>query len=300
MRPSLLRRLGRRLRWWQHLSGRHRWTDRSRGARRLAIVLAGYYPDLWPATIERIAASRPDDLDICLVGAGRKAAGVEALAERHGWSCVRSADPQPSLAMNVAVARHPRAELIHKLDEDIVIPTNYWDRLEAGLALPAPFHAEVIAPVLNVNPFSYAIFLDAVGARADYEARFGPARSGLFDCPAYHDGEAAAFLWERSLPLAEADRLVAAAAHGLVAVPTRFCIGAMLLRRTWWSEIGGFRRRFLGPALGVDEEALCFATQNRGRVVAVHSGVFAGHLGFAPQRAVISVRAQSWVAACRP
>lgn len=278
----------RQLRHWRNFVGPHRFINRSHGHKRLAVILTGYYPNLWPATLERLAALHFTATDICLVCAGAPLQPVAEIAERNNWSLLHTRSRHPGLGLNLAIQNHPQANWIHKLDEDIVLPKNYFADLETGyqrVASQGKYRLGIYAPLINVNPFSYAPFLEKIGAAPDYIERFGPLLRGTFDIPAYHDAQAAKVLWDASLPFDDAAAKIAAQAWSWEPIPHRFCIGAILMERSWWQELGGIRRPFAGTILGADEEHLCFATQTRGRILGLDHSILVGHLGFGPQRA---------------
>ena len=266
-------------------SGEHAFTDRSRGADGLVMVVAGHKPHLWGHTLPRLERFAGPELDVCIVCPGVRPPELEALAERAGWSFLATEENALALAQNLAVAHHPRARWLHKVDEDIVIGERYFERMlegyrrvkEDGRHLPG-----FCAPLLNVNGFSYRLFLEALGLEAAYLERFGELRQAAEGIRAHHDGEAARWLWERSVPFDAVAGRIAARPSGYSAVPHRFSIGAILLERALWEEIGGFLVVPRG-GLGHEEEHLCKECLGRSRPAIVLHDVFAGHVSFGPQ-----------------
>jgi hypothetical protein len=270
--------------------GRHRFTDRSGKASRLAVILAGYKPDLWPATLARIARFRPADLDVCLVCPGRRVPELERLAAAQGWSVLATSSRRPALGLNLAIARHPAASWIWKLDEDIVIAEGFFDRLQDAyrrIEADGAYRLGFLAPLLHVNGHSYVPFLEHVGQAAGYRARFGGLPRACGGIPAFHDGAAAEFLWRAALPFDATAARIAAAPWTWSLVPHRFSIGAILMQREQLRVLGGFRRSLLGPILGHDEYALCTACVNCSLVMACDHGTLAGHVSFGPQEAAL-------------
>jgi hypothetical protein len=272
-----------------NFTGEHRFTDRATGAGTLLLLVAGHKPYLWPHTLPRVARAVPADVDVCVVAPGVRSPELESLAGRHGWSVLSTTENAVALAMNLAVARHPAARWLHKLDEDVFVAEGHFERLRAGydrVAADGRYAPGFVAPVLNVNGYGYRLFLEELGLEQDYLERFGELRQAADGIRAHHDGEAARWLWERSLPFDEVAARFAARPFAYSAVPHRFSIGAILLERAFWEEIGGF---YVVPRAGMgrDEEHLCKECLERSRPALVIHDVLAGHYSFGPQDPVM-------------
>ena len=278
------------LRRWNRF-GRASFTDRRSGADRLLYVLAGYKPHLWEITLARLERHVPAEIDVCLVTPGKPTPPeLSALAERQGWSTLTTAANHVALAQNRAIAAHPDARWIYKLDEDIVVGEGFCEDLQAAyrhVVADGRYRPGFVAPLVNVNGFSYVDFLEFLGLRDAYAARFGaPVRSSS-DVPVVSDGAAARWLWERSVPFDALAARFRARPPGYSTVPHRYSIGAILLERPFWEEIGGFLVRPPQGTLGVDEGHLCKQCVDRSRVMCVADGVLAGHVAYGPQDAAM-------------
>lgn len=265
---------------------KHRFVDRSTGSDRLLVVLAGHKPLLWPLTLERFRRALPDGVDACLVTPGVDRPELDAWARDAGWSYLTTGKGHVSVAQNLALRAHPRARWIYKLDEDIFVADGYFEALAAGYArvqAEADFAVGFCSPLLNVNGFSYKDFLEVVGATDAYRERFGALRRASDGIPAQQDGDAAVFLWERSIPVDAVAAQVAARPFGYSIVPHRFSIGALLFERDLWEGMRGFRRLERAPGLGEDEQHVCVECLSRSRIMAVLDDVYAGHFAFGPQ-----------------
>jgi hypothetical protein len=254
------------------------------------VVLAGYKPDLWPLTLERIRRYAPASADVCIATAGKHDDGLAALCAHNGWTYVTTRSNKTGLVLNKAIEAHPKAARWFKLDEDIFIPPGFFDDLAqahdalkwAGIYAPG-----FSAPMLNVNGVSYRGFLQRMGLEDDYVARFGPAREAAGGIPAHYDPEAARWLWRHTVPLnAVADRLRAGVTdplHHARLIGTRFSIGAIYFERDFWTEIGGFQSAFNEGVLGVDETGICTECMLRSRPMFYFTHILAGHFSFYPQ-----------------
>ena len=270
--------------------GRHRFVDRSAGHPTLVVVLSGYKPHLWDLTLPRLRDHLPADVDVCLVCPGVEVPEVEALAASAGWSYLSTGPNYPSLALNLAIARHPRAATIVKLDEDIFIGAGFVQRLLAAydrIEAEGAYRPGFVAPTINVNGFGYVHFLESMGLLDDYRSRFGPTTRAAGGIPVTDDGAAARWIWERSLPFDEVSARFAALAPGYSTVPHKFSIGAILFRREFWDFFGGFKVRPFVGGIGVDEQHICVSCLTFSRVMAVAHDVLAGHFSFSLQDGVM-------------
>jgi hypothetical protein len=289
LRPALERRLTRLRvdaghRW--RFAERHHFVDRSRGAERALLVIAGHRPQLWPRTLERIARTVPEDIDVCLITPGLRHAELERYAHDHRWSYLSTAGGHVGVAQNLAIRALPAAQWLFKLDEDMFIAPGYFERLLAGYrraAQEAEFALGFAAPVINVNGFSYVDFLDAFGLRAAWEQRFGPVRRASDNIPAQRDGEAAVWLWSHGLPVDAVAERFAARPFAYSIVPHRFSIGAILFERSLWENMRGYPRLERSPGLGEDEQHICVECLSRSRAMVVIQDVYAGHFAFGGQ-----------------
>lgn len=269
-----------------NFTGRHRLEDRSRGSDRLVVLLAGYKSHLWDLTLPRLARFLPTDADICVASPGMWSDDLSVLAERRGWSYLSTAGNYPSLAENLAIRGHPAAEWILKIDEDIFIGEGFFERLVATyqrVEAEGAWWPGFVAPLLNVNGYSYVPFLEAVGAADAYRERFGPLVHAAGPIPATDDGVAARWLWELTVPFDDVAARFAAEPPAYSLVPHKFSIGAVLLRREFWEQFRGFKVRPFVGGIGVDEAHLCGVCTTFSRVMVVAHDVLGGHFSFAPQ-----------------
>jgi hypothetical protein len=265
--------------------GCHVFVDRSSGNSELLLVVAGYKSYLWPYTLARLERFVPAGLDVCIVTAGVAPPEVGELATRNGWSWLSTTRNALALAQNLAIASHPAATLIHKLDEDVLVGEGYFERMTAGyraVEADGRFAPGFVAPVLNVNGFSYRLFLDELGLADAYHERFGELRQACIGNRAQSDPAAALWLWKHSLPFDDMVRRFAERPFDYVPIPHRFSIGAFVMARDLWDAIGGFEVSPRG-GLGHEERHLCQECMDLSRVPVVVSDVFAGHWSFGPQ-----------------
>lgn len=284
---------------WLNFSGAYTFIDRSKGGQRLLIILAGYKSFLWPLTLNRIAKFVPSDIDVCIVSSGLYSSTLDELATGYGWSYLYTKPNKVALAQNLAIARHTKAKWIYKLDEDIFIFEKFFDLLLEGylrIKEDGLYDPGFCAPLINVNGYSYITFLRSINADDEYKAKFGELKHAARGIKASSDGEAAKWLWEKSLPFDEIAHYIQSQPFKYSAVPHRFSIGAILFERELWEAVGGlrtplkqggvsFRSPMLEGGLGLDEEYLCKDCIEMSRAMLVIDNVFAGHFSYGPQEA---------------
>jgi hypothetical protein len=283
-------RLGENInqRWtkWLNFSGSYKFIDRSKGSSRLVIILAGYKDFLYPLTLKRIAKFAPPDIDVCVVSSGLYCPVLAELAESSGWSYLYTKTNKVSLVQNLAISVHPQAEWIYKLDEDIFISEGFFESLLEGylsIKKEGLYDPGFCAPMINVNGYSYITFLKTIAADQDYEEKFGELKHAANGIKAHHDGEAAKYLWKKSLPFDEVASYISSHPFEYSAAPHRFSIGAILFNREFWESIGGLRTGLKEGGLGLDEEHLCKDCMEMSRPIFVIHNLFAGHFSFGPQ-----------------
>lgn len=253
-------------------------------------VLIGYKPYLWPYTLSRLERFVPEGIDVCLVSPAAESYELDRTAERLGWSRLVTEANNPSLAQNLAVVRHPEADWLFKIDEDILVGEGFFAGLERGFVrtqAEGPYTPGFCAPVLNVNGFSYRLFVEALGLEDEWRKEFGDLRQACMGVPAYSDGQAARWLWERSVPFDEVSAMFRRRPWAASAVPHRFSIGAFVMQRAFWAETDGLEVDLSKPGVGADEAFLCAQCVDLSRVMTVVHDVFAGHFSFGPQESAM-------------
>jgi len=269
---------------------RYHFENRSTGKLTLVVVLAGYKPYLWPATLTRIRDHAPSDADLCIVSAGLFSNQLSDFCEKNSWSYISVKRNSPGVALNTAISLHPSADFIYKLDEDIVIGRKYFQLLREGYEYAQQDHRQepgFCAPVLNVNGVSYRIFLRELGLELDFQSKFGPLLTRCDDLPVHNDPAAAWWIWLHTLPFDENAERFAKRIGRYETCYTRFSIGAILFRRKFIYKVGGFKSSWHSGILGIDEDMLCRDCVSHSRPMVIIESALAGHFSFYPQEALM-------------
>lgn len=268
------------------------WTDRSAGLPRLVIIVAGYKPDFWSVVLNRIMMFTPENTDVCVVSPGLISKSLAKICERNQWSYLATKENQLALAQNLAISMHVNAQSIHKLDEDIIIGSGYFDLLESTYSkaqLDGDYLPGFVSPVLNVNGFSYREFLNYLDKNhlLEFKRLYGDHFSACVETAAWRDPEAAKYLWSKSMPFDQTALLFKNRAAGYSICPHRFSIGAIFFKRELWENMEGFSLAKDGE-LGIEELDLCAYCCNSSRAILIAHQVFAGHVAFGTQAKVMN------------
>lgn len=283
----------------RRLHGKYIFDDRQKHAENLLLIVAGFQPYYWDSVMERVAMNERqffEPLDVCVCvpkGEGDAHEVLRKICEKHGWSCLFYKRDLLGAAQNIAIDLHKSASYIFKIDEDIILPEHYFERMKAAYARadngPFPVRAGFLGPCINVNHCGAPVFLKTVGKFQECEEKFG-----RYSCDPRSNGDKihkspdmAVWIWEQSLPFdAVADKVFAANRDTVSICAQRFSIGAVLFERWFWEKMGYFEVDVEG-ALGPEEVQMNNYCQNNFSGVFLANGVLVGHLGFYTQKQAV-------------
>ena len=269
--------------------------DRRMQSDLLITVLAGYKQDLWPLVMPRLktAVATVGGADVCFVSPGKRDQALAELCKSEGWSYLSTATNDVSLAQNVCLKLHDRAQWIVKLDEDMfLLPRTIIDIVDEYKRIKAEGRVDpgFVAPMIPLNGFCYRPLLRSLGLLAEYESRFGTAQLGTSGLPIHTDPLAARWIWEKTTPLEDLpERLSTMPSEDLLS-PIQFSIGIIVFERAFWEQFSYFnvsRRKLLAGmnTLGGDESHICASAMIHSRPIVVTSKTAAGHFSFGGQYA---------------
>lgn len=265
--------------------------NRSQGKEKLCIVLAGYKNFLYSAVFGRLEVFLPIDIDVCVVTSGKYCEETKNLCDKNSWSYLSTKENNVSLVQNVAINLHPNAKYIFKLDEDMFITENYFDRMyDAFLECEkSRYSVGVLAPLIPLNGFAHLLILDKLGLSDDYEKRFekpmfmaGPTRQ------IETNPDVAKYFWGAGNIIPSIDFLnkkFSEEPFKITACPIRFSIGAILFSRNLWEDMGYLSVDRSTTAMGLDEKEIVQYCCASSRPLIVTENVLVGHFAFGPQTA---------------
>lgn len=272
-----------------NLKGACFFDNRSASQNALCVVLAGYKPYLYPYIFPRLYRYLPKGIDVCVVTAGKYVKALHELCGDFGWSYLSTENNNVSLAQNKAIELHPEADLLFKLDEDIFVTEGFFEEMLAARAraIDGVYNPGVIVPILPVNGFGHVWLLRRFDVLEQYVKQFEEPKicanpQAAIECSA----EAAQFMWGDGGWIPQLDAL-AALLHKEPKVEEpcaiRFSIGAMLMGRDVWEQMGYFEVMHGFVGLGLDERQLCSWCAVNSRPIMVSTNAVAGHFGFGSQ-----------------
>lgn len=268
--------------------------NRSKNSNKMLVVLAGYKEFLYEVVFDRLKQFCDADIDVCIATSGKYSKEIDEICEKNKWSYLSTKENNVSLVQNIAISKHPHAEYIFKLDEDIFLTKNYFNNMIQALehAEKGNYNPGVIAPLIPINGYGYSRILEKMNMFDEFEKRFGPincllGRSNLV----ISDPNVAKFFWTKDLGF-DIDDMNEKFSHEPkveLACGVRFNIGAILFRRCIWEKMKGFTVVHGSNALGQDETQLCSYCVSASCPVMVSENIVVGHLGFGPQNSEMKV-----------
>lgn len=288
---------------------KYRFIDRMKGSEVCILVLAGLYSQVWKVTMERINAYS-EGFDVVIVNPGGfHSEKALRFAKEYGFSYFESFPNNIAAAQNFVLRNICRSRLVVKMDDDVFLAKNTVRSLlrAYGRLKEEGYDIGFLAPVLNVNNYSYLHFLKTLGLAEAYEEAFEkpiPVRNWAKQA-IWYDPRAAMWIWEKSLPLNRtAERFEKVNAGMFELIPVRFSISCILFERSFLLKGGGFLAHFPrrlargnypevttrrggyvinAPLPLGDEESINFFSDRNmfGRFLVLDA--FAGHLAYYPQ-----------------
>ncbi|GAB6159947.1 hypothetical protein [Howardella ureilytica] len=289
--------------------------DRSNGKKAMCMVLAGCKEKLFPHTLKRLKMFEHDKVDIVIVSSGKYVAELDDICKGYKWSYLWTKENDVSLVQNIAIMNHPKAKYIFKLDEDIFITKDYFDKMFTAYAHckygvktkkdafkklgfirddgvlenpnvePVEYNPGFIAPLIPLNGFGMVRIVKKLDAVSQYEKRFG-SHPMYHELRVFEDPEMAKFLWGDDGVIPHVDDMNNKFGIDPLtesACATRFSIGAIMFERMLWRKMGGFKVIPLNHRLGIDEEQINAFCVNTGHPMMVSENIVVGHFSFGHQ-----------------
>ncbi len=267
----------------------YKFQNRSKNEKCLCIVLSGYKTFLMDDVFERIIKFKKEKMDMCIITSGLYSEKIDQICKMNGWSYLSTKENNVSLVQNVAIKLHPSAKYIFKLDEDVFITKDYFERM-----LNAYKHAEssdyipgVVAPLLNVNGYASKRILNKIGLNEEYKNRFEePKYAAGISRQIENNYKASEFMWGKDGLIPQIDILnekLWNEVHTELPCPIRFSIGAILFKRELWENMRYFKVNRKNNSMGADEEQLCNFCVLESRPIMVSENIVVGHFSFGSQ-----------------
>jgi len=278
--------------WYEQLyeTDKYIFEDRRKNLSKMCMVLAGYKDFLWEDIFSRLKRFAPEDIDICILSSGVYREKLSDICETNGWSYLSTEVNSVGLIQNIAIKLFNNADMIFKLDEDIFITENYFDSMlntYEYVEKNAHYDISFLAPLMPLNSYGYVRFLEKFGLENIYEEKFGKFKYNADPkYTALSDPEVAKFFWGEGGYVNKIDDIskkLYLSTTNFSVCPTRFSIGAILFKRSFWEEIKHFREEFSTPGLGGDEKDMCCEGMWNSKCIVVNENILVGHFSFVLQ-----------------
>lgn len=277
-----------------NLRAGHQFDNRSRGQKDLLIVLAGYKQFVWESVFTRLYAYVPENIDVCIATSGLVNNTLKEMCREYRWSYLSTERNHVSLALNLAIWLHPKAEYIYKMDEDIFVTDKTFDILKftyQKVEEDGRYSVGFVAPLIPVNGYGHVRLLELFESVDLWEKRFGKLKYS--ECFHHHqtiwkDPEAARFMWGEENPkldnLDRMQKVLQKKEFQYSVCPIRYSIGFILFHRDNWVKMETFPVEDY-QNLGTDEEWLCQFCMMQARAMVIAENAVVGHLSYGEQNA---------------
>ena len=256
------------------------YVDRSKGKSKLCI---------YTHVFDRLKEYIEEDIDVCIITSGLYSSDISNMCEENGWSYLSTKENNVNLVQNVVISKHPNAKLIFKLDEDIFVTKGYFSKMYEAYehCLKGKYKPGIVAPILPINGFSHYIVLEKYNLLDKFEELFEkPMCITLPDRRIEKDPNVARFFWGEGGYVPHIDQMNLDFENGNITeivCPIKFSIGAILMPRSTWEDMGYFSVNKKQIAMGMDEKELCSFCVLKSRPIMVSCNVVVGHFSFGPQ-----------------
>lgn len=271
--------------------------DRSKQSENLILILAGFQEYYWDIVFNRVLDNCNDfqesiDVCVCVPQGENKCVPphIEEYCEKNGWSLLYIYEDLLAQAQNTAIKLHPQAKWIFKIDEDIILSKNYFQKLKDGYLLAEKeLFAQIgfVSPLINLNAACVLHYLQSIEKIDEMHEKFGDVKirfPKLEGDPIHRSEDFAKWLWSVSLPFDNvANEIERVNKNKIFQANVRISIGAILFTRDYWEEINYFDVATSG-AKGVEEVQMNEHSFNNMQAIAIIGDTFVGHLGFYSQK----------------
>jgi hypothetical protein len=260
----------------------------SKKSEKCCIILAGYKEFLWEKVFERIKAFVPPDIDVCISSSGLYSDKLLEICKNNNWSYISTKRNSIPQILNISINAFPQAKFIFKIDEDIFITKNFFEKIFKCYenCKESDFIPGFVGPLIPLNGYGHMQILKRLSLVSIY--------TQLFETPKYAVGQnrmlenssnVAKFFWGSTGHIPHIDILneyFEKQNFSFSVCPIRFSIGAILFTRTLWEKMGFF----IGDkasGLGSDEFQICSLAMSSANAIIVAENTVVGHLSFGLQ-----------------
>lgn len=257
----------------------------------LLIIVAWYQNYLYDKVLERVKRNMESNIDVCIVTPWKKDKELLEYCSKYWWSYLYTKDNKLSLAQNIAIKLHEKAQFIYKMDEDIFITEWFFSNLKEKYKLAienSEFIPWAITPVININGFTYSYFLDTIGKREEFEKNFSKIKQEVWKKweNIRYSNKIAIYIWENTLPIDKIQEKIFKninISEKYIINSIRYSIWCFMFPRYIWEEMWWFDVASEWQ-LGKEEMQFLAYSINESRPIILCENSLCWHFSFWPQK----------------
>jgi len=270
---------------------KYKFFNRKKDSSILILVLAGYKMFCKEDIYARLKTFKPLDCDVCVVSAGLYSKELASICRNNKWSYLSTYSNNICNILNISLKLFNKNEYIFKIDEDIFITKNFFNsilethkqysKLNKTMAL-------FYAPLIPINNFGFKKVIE----RLNYENKFFESNNidyikSYLNRDRFDNPSVIKYMWgDRKFKcpfpfLDEIDDILNKNKTSYSICDCHFNIGAIMMTRTAWNLLGGFKVK-TGNGLGADEIQLNEFSKSHNYPIIISNNTCVGHLSFGP------------------
>ena len=264
--------------------------DRRNNANMLLMVLAGYKPYLYEDVFSRLKKFTPKEIDVCIISSGLLDDELNRICRDNNWSYLSTKRNCLTMAQNIAILLHPKAEWLYKMDEDIFVTKHCFQTLLDTFNTvykKDDYNIAFVAPLIPINGYGHVRVLQKLGMVGMYEKLFEKVKyAAVSNRMIGASADAAKFFWGEGGYIPSIDYLdeeFYKQEFQYRPCPVRFSIGFILMHRDVWTILGGWAVPEEGSGMGLDEDQINQFCIMQSFAMIVSENTVVGHLSFGQQ-----------------
>jgi hypothetical protein len=226
----------------------------------------------------------PQNIDICVLSSGTYSDKLLKICKENQWSYLCVKRNSVTLAINTAINEFKTAKYIYKIDEDIFITKNFFNKTKEcyeRCKTESKYSPAFVSSLIPINTFGHVRLLEKLSFEKEYEALFEKPKYSLDEIIGANPNTAKYFWGEGdAIPhIDDLDALFAKQSFKFSVCPIRFSIGAMLFERDTWRDMGYFKVD-KSNGMGTDEVQICSLAMTIAKAIIVSENTLVGHFSF--------------------
>lgn len=218
-----------------------------KGEKNLLIILTWYDEFLNKKVFERTKKFLDNDIDVCVITPWKICDDIYLYCENMGWSYLYTKQNKLAYAQNIVIQLHDKAQYIYKIDWDIFITKGFFRNLKKKYELAlknSEFIPWAIAPVININWWTYSYFLDKIGKKKEFIEKFKSLKQNVCEewDNIWYSWEVAEYIRKNTFNIDNLQEKIFSKidiSKEYLANSVRFSIGCFMFTREIWQNLRG-------------------------------------------------------------